>query len=269
MPGALHPVADLPDERLVVGRREDVVVEDVRHRRRQVAVVLRVRLLVGLLQEVELELGAEHRLEARRSRPLDLRLQHLPRRGADRRAVLPGDVAEHERRPFEPRHPPQRPEVGPQVEVAVAPLPARHRVPGLRVHLHVEREQVVAALEPVVDRSSRKYSPCSRLPSSRPCMSVNAATTVSIAPVSTSRSAPRASAWGKIGGAPSDPAPRRRSLRRSGCGCRGTARSPYRASSRASSSSGPCATGPLNHSGPRAPTSRRRRASPAAGDQRT
>ncbi len=33
------------------------------------------------------------------------------------------------------------------MEVAVAALPARHRVAGLGVHLHVEREQVVAALE--------------------------------------------------------------------------------------------------------------------------
>ena len=129
-----------------------MVVEDVGHRRRQVAVVLLVRLGVGLLEQVELELGAEHRLEARRPRPLDLRREHLARRGDDRRAVLPGDVAEHERRPLEPRDAAQRREVGPQVEVAVAALPARHRVAGLRVHLHVEREQVVAALEPVLDR---------------------------------------------------------------------------------------------------------------------
>ena len=33
------------------------------------------------------------------------------------------------------------------MEVAVAALPARHLVPGYRVHLHVEREQVVAPLE--------------------------------------------------------------------------------------------------------------------------
>src|ERR687895_468855 len=35
-PGAVHPVAELADERLVVRRGEDVVVEDVGHRRRQV-----------------------------------------------------------------------------------------------------------------------------------------------------------------------------------------------------------------------------------------
>ena len=44
-------------------------------------------------------------------------------------------------------HPPQRPEVGLEPEVAVAALPARHRVARHRVHLHLEREQVVAALD--------------------------------------------------------------------------------------------------------------------------
>ncbi len=38
------------------------------------------------------------------------------------------------------------------MEVAVAPLPARHRIPRLRIHLHVQAEQVVAALETVLDR---------------------------------------------------------------------------------------------------------------------
>ena len=38
------------------------------------------------------------------------------------------------------------------MEVAVAALPARHRIPGLGVHLHVEGEQVVTSLEAVVDR---------------------------------------------------------------------------------------------------------------------
>ena len=38
------------------------------------------------------------------------------------------------------------------MEVAVPAFPARHLVARLRVHLHVEREQVVAALEPVTER---------------------------------------------------------------------------------------------------------------------
>jgi hypothetical protein len=75
--GAVHPVPDLPQKRLVVGRGEDVVVEDVWHRRRQVAVPLSMRLLVRLAQQVELELRADHHLEAVPARPVDLRAQNL------------------------------------------------------------------------------------------------------------------------------------------------------------------------------------------------
>ena len=149
MPGGLHPVPDLAQERLVVGRGEDVVVEDVRHRRRQAGVLLLVRLLEGLAEEIELELAAHHRREAERGRALELRLQHLARRRLHRRPVVPLHVAEHERRRLEPRDAAERRQVGPDVEVAVALLPARERVARHRVHLHLEREQVVAPLHPV------------------------------------------------------------------------------------------------------------------------
>ena len=157
---AVHPVADLAQQRLVVGRREDVVVEDVRHRRRQVAVALRVRLLVRLAQQVELELRADHHVEPERARPLDLRAQHLARRRTHRRAVVPLDVAEDERRRLEPRDPPQRRQIRRQVEVAVPALPRRELVARHRVHLHVEREQVVAALGavPVLDLLEEEVS---------------------------------------------------------------------------------------------------------------
>ena len=77
--------------------------------------------------------------------------QHLARRGDDRRAVVVDDVAEDERRAVEPRDPAQGRHVRRDPEVAVALLPVRHLVAGHRLHLHVEREQVVAALDPVVD----------------------------------------------------------------------------------------------------------------------
>ena len=111
--------------------------------------MLLVRLLVGLLEQVELELGADHRREAERLRPLDLRAKHLARRGSDRRAVVPADVAEDERGRLEPGNAPQRRQVGRHAEVAVAPLPARERVAGDGIHLHLQREQVVAALDRV------------------------------------------------------------------------------------------------------------------------
>ena len=155
-----------------------MVVEDVRHRRRQVAVVLRARLLVGVLEQEELELGAEHRRVPELRRALDLALQHLSRRGSDRRPVGPFDVAEHERRPFEPRDAPQRGHVRPRREVAVAALPARHLVTRERGR-PPSRARAGSCSPPsrgrrcLLRESSR---PWRRLPMSRPCMSVNATT---------------------------------------------------------------------------------------------
>ena len=65
---------------------------------------------------------------------------------------MPEDVAEDERGRLEPRNPPQRREIRLHREVPVAALPARDLVAGNRVHLHVEREQVVAALDRVLVR---------------------------------------------------------------------------------------------------------------------
>ena len=109
--------------------------------------MLRVRLLVALAEEEELELRAERRVEAHPLRALELGLQNLPRRGRHRRAVVPLDVAEHEHRGLVPGDPPQRLEVRGEAEVAVAALPARERVARNRVHLHLEGEQVVAAFD--------------------------------------------------------------------------------------------------------------------------
>ena len=66
---------------------------------------------------------------------------------------MPLHVAEDERGRLEPRDPAERVEVGLQLEVAVPLLPARDLVSRDRVHLHVEGEQVVAALYlvPVAD----------------------------------------------------------------------------------------------------------------------
>ncbi len=148
-PGAMHAVADLADQRLVVRGRQDVVVEDVRRRGREEAVLLRVCVLVALTEDVELELGAEHRLEAELPRTLDLALEHLPGRGRRRGSVVVLEVAEDERRAVEPREPAQRRHVGACTQVAVAGVPVGEGVPGHRIHLHVEGEQVGAALDPM------------------------------------------------------------------------------------------------------------------------
>ena len=62
------------------------------------------------------------------------------------------------------RHP-QRGEVGHEVDVAVAELPAGELVAGHRLHLHVDGEQVVAAVRAVGGDVARRRSPASkRLP---------------------------------------------------------------------------------------------------------
>ena len=119
----------------------------------RLAVVLRVRLRVALLEEEELELGAEHRLEARARAPA----RPAPRAPAAATAPT-GEpscqstsqstsavASSHGIRRSVARS-------GCEPEVAVPALPARHRVAGHRVHLHLEREQVVAALDAVLDR---------------------------------------------------------------------------------------------------------------------
>ena len=75
----LHAFANGADERLVIAGREHVVVEDVRDRWREVRVVHGVRLRERFFHEVELELGAEHGLEAHRLRTFDLCPEHLAR----------------------------------------------------------------------------------------------------------------------------------------------------------------------------------------------
>src|SRR5438874_985159 len=148
-PGRLHRRSHLAQEGLVEARGEDVVVEDVRHRRREVVVVLAVRLGVALAEEEELELRAEHRIEAERAGLLDLCLEHLPWGGADRCSVVPVHVALHHHCRLVPRDAAQGRKVGGEGKVAVAALPARDRVPGHGIHLHLEREQVVAAFPAV------------------------------------------------------------------------------------------------------------------------
>ena len=65
---------------------------------------------------------------------------------------MPEDVAEDESGRLEPRNPAQRREIRLHREVAVATLPARDLVARDRVHLHVEREEVVAAFDRVLVR---------------------------------------------------------------------------------------------------------------------
>ena len=162
------PAADRSQVLLVHRRGEDVVVEDVGDRRSEVLVVLLVGLGVALLVEVELELRRHQRRVAHLGGALVLRDQDLARRGDDRAAVVVGDVADHQRRAVEPGDPAQRRHVGGDREVAVAVLPVGHLVAGDRIHLHVEGEQVVAALDPLLDHLVEEVLDLDPLPEQPP-----------------------------------------------------------------------------------------------------
>jgi hypothetical protein len=112
-------------------------------------VALLARRVVRLPEEEELELGADVRDEPALGQPVELAAQDLARRGRDGPPVLPLDVAYDERRPLEPRDPPEGLDVRPEHEIAVARLPRRHLEPLHRLHVDVDRQQVVAALGPV------------------------------------------------------------------------------------------------------------------------
>jgi hypothetical protein len=150
-PGAGHRVADPPQQRLDPPGAQDRVVHVVLVARHQVAVLLGRGLLVGVPVHDELQLGPGQRHQPAFGQPRDLRGQDLPRRGHHRRAVQPGQVGEHEDRALVPRELAQRAHVRHEHEVAVAALPGRHRVPVDRVHVHVHREQVIAALGVVLN----------------------------------------------------------------------------------------------------------------------
>ena len=150
--GAVHAAADRAEVRLVHGGGEDVVVEDVGDRRGEVLEVLLPGLGVALLVEVELELRGRIRREAHLLGPLVLGDQDLARRGDDRAAVVVDDVGRAPARCGRARGSARSVDMsGHDPEVAVAVLPVGHLVAGERLHVHVERQQVVAALDAVAD----------------------------------------------------------------------------------------------------------------------
>ena len=141
-----HAVADTADQRLDAGGAEQRVVDVVEVRRTQVAIALVPRLLVGVPEHQELELGARVGAPAALCETRELPAQDLAWRGHHVRAVRPGDVGQAHHRALLPRHRSQRVEVGDEHHVAVATLPRGHRVALDGPHVDVDRQQVVAAL---------------------------------------------------------------------------------------------------------------------------
>ena len=150
-PRGAHLVADPAQQRLDPRPAEHRVVVVVEVGRLEAAVALLERLLVGVAEDDELELGAREGLQPALGQALQLRAQDLARGGHDRRAVGPVQVGEAERGALVPRHQPQRLEVRLHLEVAVAALPRGHRVAVDGVHLDVDGQQVVAGLGAVLE----------------------------------------------------------------------------------------------------------------------
>ena len=96
--GGAHLVADAPQDVLLAGRLQQLVVLNGGGVRRQALPPLGVGLLVGLLEEEELELGGAADAQAALGRPLQLPAQDPAGRHLDRRPVLVGQVADDEGR---------------------------------------------------------------------------------------------------------------------------------------------------------------------------
>ena len=175
-----HLVADLAQQRLHARPAEHRVVVVVEVGRLEAAVALLGRLLVGVLEDDELELGAGEGLQPALGQALQLRAQDLARRGDDRRAVGPAQVGEAERRSLVPGDHPQR------LEVRAASRSRRSRAPTRtsrsRRRCSSRRRRPAGSCRPrrrARRRSSRKWAAVSRFPCRRPCMSVSASRTVS------------------------------------------------------------------------------------------
>jgi hypothetical protein len=105
------------------------------------------QVFVGVLEQIELQLGRHHRLKPHRAGACHLRFQDRPGRvrhiGMGRMVLR---VAQDQRGARQPGQAAQGLHVGLQRIVAIASLPACRLVALHRVHLHVHGEQVVAAV---------------------------------------------------------------------------------------------------------------------------
>ena len=146
-PGAGEPAPHRPDDVLLLGRLQDVVVLDVRRVRRQRPVVVGVGGVVRLLEQEELDLAAALHGEPGVPGGGDLTLQDAPRRHLDGLAAVDVDeVDDHHRRPRDPRQVADRRCVDDAAHVAVALLVARPAESGERRVVEVAGDQVVAVL---------------------------------------------------------------------------------------------------------------------------
>lgn len=149
--GAGHLVADAAQQWLDPAGAEHRVVDVVLVDRGESAVVRVPGGLVAVLEDDELQLGADLGGETVPGQALQLAAQDLARRGDHGRSVVPGQVGDEHGGTGVPRHAAQGRQVGAHGEVAVAALPGGHGVPVDGVHVRVDGEEVVAALGAVLE----------------------------------------------------------------------------------------------------------------------
>ena len=152
-PGAVHVVADGAQQRLDPAGAEQRVVDVVLVRRSQVAVAGVPRLLVGVVEDDELQLGAGQRDQPRRRRPARPAPAGSAAGDCDDRRVPSSSqpqVAVHHRRARQPRHRAQRVQVEARTRCRRSRAPRSDRVAVDGVHVDVDGEQVVAALGAVL-----------------------------------------------------------------------------------------------------------------------
>jgi hypothetical protein len=150
-PGSRHLVADAAQQRLEPRGAEHRVVDVVLVGGLETVVALVPGGLVGVVEDDELELGADEGGEPPLGEPVELAAQDLPRRNRDRAALHALDVGEDQGGAVVPGDLPQRLEVGAQHEVAVAAVPRRERVAADGVHVDVDGQEVVAGFGGVAD----------------------------------------------------------------------------------------------------------------------
>ncbi len=152
-------------EGLRAGALEDVVILEIPADRREAGIPGPCSRAVVLLEDVVLELGSREGPKSQVARRVDLIAQKRARRHAHVAVrVLVAHVAQHERALLEPARDPQRRQIRHEVEVAVALLPVRERVALDRLHLHVGRKEIIAAVGAVrrviLDEPLRRRTAC-------------------------------------------------------------------------------------------------------------
>ena len=116
--------------------------------RREIAIPLLGGLFVGVAIEEKFDFRARLHDETRLSGPCYLALENLPRAHLDRLAsVLVDEVADHQRRSFDPRDHAQRGHIGHGFEIAVTRFPVGESVTGKNIHLAVDGEQIITGQE--------------------------------------------------------------------------------------------------------------------------